>query len=70
MIEDPSKAPELYKDLVRERYIITKHTNTSYSDTADISYAERNYLIQFIAEDLQRKKEMYDEAKEQMENKK
>ena len=70
MIEHPEQGAELYKDLVKERYIITKHTNTSYSDTANISHAERNYLIQFISEDLQRQKELYDKAKQDMENNK
>lgn len=70
MIEHPEQGAELYKDLVKERYIITKHTNTSYADTANISHAERNYLIQFISEDLQRQKELYDKAKQDMENNK
>lgn len=70
MIEHPEQGAEIYKDIVKERYLISKHTNTSYVDTANISHVERNYLMQFIAEDLQRQKDMYDKAKQDMENNK
>lgn len=70
LIDEPKQGAELYKEIVKERYLISKHTNTSYVDTADISHQERNYLIQFIAEDLQRQKDMYEKAKQEMENNK
>lgn len=65
MIDQPSLAPELYKSIVKERYLISKHTNTSYDDTLTIAPVERKYLLEFIAEDLQTQKEMYDKAKQE-----
>ena len=38
--------------------MISKHTNTSYSDTADITPIERSYLLQFIVDDLTKQKEI------------
>ena len=61
--------PYRFKEIVRERYIISKHTNTSYSDTEDITPAERGYLLEFILDDLQKQKEMYDKAKQDAKNK-
>ena len=55
--------PTRYKQIVKERYLISKHTNTSYDDTLNITPIEREYLLEFIADDLHRQKEMYDEAK-------
>lgn len=43
---------------MKERYIISKHTNTSYLDTAYITPTERTYLINFITEDLMKKQDM------------
>lgn len=55
--------PTRYKEIAKERYLISKHTHTSYDDTLNITPTERNYLLEFIAEDLQKEKEMYDKAK-------
>ena len=63
MIENPRFGPTRYKDIVKERYIISKHTNTSYEGTQDITPVERGYLLEFIMDDLQRQKDMYDKAK-------
>ena len=61
--------PTRYKDIARERYIISKHTHTSYEDTENVTPAERGYLLEFILEDLEKEKKMYDEAKQKMNNK-
>lgn len=55
--------PERFKNIAKERYLISKHTNTSYEDTQSLSPAERSYILQFITEDLQREKEIYDKAR-------
>ena len=65
MINHPEKAPELFKELVRERYLISKHTNTSYNDTAKITPIERQYIFEFITDELQKQKEAYDKLKEE-----
>ena len=62
-------APQRYKHIAFERYVISKHTNTSYADTAEITPMERRYLLEFIQDDLQREKEMYDEARAKIQNK-
>ena len=54
--------PTRYKEIAKERYLISKHTNTSYDDTATVTPLERNYLLEFLVEDLQRQKDMYDKA--------
>ena len=59
-----------YKDIVRERYIISKHTNTSYGDTLTMSPIEREYVLEFIMEELQTQKRIIDEAKAKADAKK
>ena len=59
--------PYRYKEIARERYLISKHTHTSYSDSGSITPIERGYLIEFIMEDLQRQKDAYEKAKQQAE---
>lgn len=53
--------PERLKEIVKERYIITKHTNTSYTDTSSITPYERRLLIDFIIEDLEQEKKAIEE---------
>lgn len=55
--------PIRFKDIVKERYIITKHTNTSYGDINNMTPLERSYIIEFIKDDLQRQKDLYDKVK-------
>ena len=62
--------PLRYKEIVRERYIISKHTNTSYKDTDQITPTERNYILEFITEELQKQQELYEKAKAKYESKK
>ena len=45
---------ERYKELTRGRYMISKYSNTSYSDTANITPLERDYIIGFITEELEK----------------
>ena len=49
---------ERYKDIIKERFLISKHIHTSYQDTSYISPLERMYLLQLIMEDLQKKQEI------------
>jgi AAA15 family ATPase/GTPase len=65
-----SSPTQRYKDIARERYLISKHTNTSYVDTSKLSPIEREYMLEFIVEDLQRQKEIMDEAKAKADRKK
>ena len=54
---------ERYKELTRGRYLISKYCNTSYNDVGDISPLERDYIIGFITEELERQQKAYEEAK-------
>ena len=61
--------PTRYKEIAKERYLISKHTHTSYNDTMFITPTERNYLLEFISEDLEKEKQLYDKAKTEAEMK-
>ena len=62
--------PERFKQIVKERYLITKHTSTSYSDTGGITPTERDLLLQYITEDLQKTKEAIEKSEEKVKSKK
>lgn len=62
-IDGKPYGPFRYKEIVRERYIISKHINTSYSDLGQITPIEREYLIEFITDDLMKKQKALDEIK-------
>ena len=46
-------SPERYKQIVKERYLISKHTHTSYNDTRDITPFERELILTYIKDDLE-----------------
>lgn len=54
--------PTRYKEIARERYLISKHTHTSYEDTASLTPLERGYILEFLVEDMERQQEMYEKA--------
>ena len=54
---------ERYKELTRGRYLISKYCNTSYNDVGDISPLERDYIIGFITEELEKQQKALEEAK-------
>ena len=55
-------APIRYKQLVKERCAISRHCNTSYTDTGNITPKEREYIFEFIKEEVEERKKAYDEA--------
>jgi hypothetical protein len=55
--------PQRYKEIVRECWYISDQTNTSYADVLDLSFTERNFLIQFIAEKHEATKKAIEDAK-------
>jgi len=57
-------ATERYKQIVHERYLISKNINTGYDDTLNITPSERAYLLQFIVEDLERQQQMIEAEKQ------
>ena len=53
--------PQRFRDIVKERYYITKHTHTSYSDIGQMTPLERKYILELITNDLQARKKQIDE---------
>ena len=61
--------PYRYKQIVHERYLIAKHGNITYGDTANITPLERNYILEFITDELQRQHDLYQEKMAEVEAK-
>lgn len=58
-------APSRYKNLVRINYAISKNCNTSYLDVLQLTPRERDYLWEFILEEVDRTKEMLENTRKQ-----
>lgn len=56
--------PWRYKEIVKERYLISKNINTSYNEIGKITPVERKYLIEFLAEEIKKSKELAEQAKQ------
>lgn len=56
-------APHRFKEITKERYLISKYCNTSYKDLDNVSPLERAYLLEFIYEELKKEQDAYEEAK-------
>lgn len=52
-----------YKDIVQERYLISKSTHTSYLDTGKITPLEKKYILEFIKEEIDKTKEAAEKRK-------
>ena len=55
--------PIRYKEIVKERYLVAKHCNTSYLDVGKITPVERKYLLEFIMDEAKKTKEYIEEQK-------
>jgi len=55
--------PVRYKEIVKERYYVSKYCNTSYGDVGKITPTERQYLLEFITNELEQQKKMLEEQK-------
>ena len=55
--------PFRYREIVKECYVISKNTNTSYTDLMSITPLERKFIIEFLFEESQKTREMLEEAK-------
>lgn len=62
-------APKRFKDLVLERYYITKNSHISYEDTGKMTYQERKLIIGFIKEQLAAQEEAMKEAQARADSK-
>lgn len=55
--------PERYKEIVKERYYISKNINTSYNEVGKMTPTERYYIIEFINQELKKQEEFIRESK-------
>jgi hypothetical protein len=54
-------APLRFQQIVEERYQISKHIHTSYTDLGYVTPAERKYLLEFIRRDLEHENKLIQE---------
>lgn len=62
--------PVRFKQIVQERYLISKNINTSYNDVGKMSPTERRYILEFMSEEMEKTKKMIEEKKQQAKKKK
>ena len=62
--------PQRYKEIVQECWYISDQLHTSYADVLDLSFLERSYLIQLIAEKHEATKQAIETAKAQRQSRK
>ena len=56
--------PWRYKRIVEECYYISHQINTSYTDILKISPREREYMLEFLSEELKKQKESLEKMKQ------
>ena len=56
--------PIRFKQIVQERYIISKMINTSYNDVGEITPLERRYLLEFMYAEMEKTKKIIEEKKQ------
>ena len=61
--------PERYKEIVKERYLISKNINTSYNEVGKITPLEREYIIEFLVDEIKQSKKLADERNKQLNSK-
>lgn len=57
--------PTRYKNIVSERYYVSKYCNTSYKDVGEMTPVERRYLLEFITDELQKQKDAIEKTRKQ-----
>ena len=58
---NPKQAGEIFENIIRQKYLISKHTNITYNDSSDMTPTERNLIFRFIKEDLEEKKKIQEQ---------
>lgn len=61
--------PHRFKEIVKERYLISKNMNTSYNEIGKITPLERDYLIEFISDEIKRSNEIVEQQKQKLKSK-
>ena len=65
-IDGKPYAPKRLAEIVEERYQISKHINTSYDDVGKMTPIEREYILKFIANDINQENELIRQAQEKI----
>lgn len=55
--------PWRYKQIVTECYLLSKNCNTSYTDVLKITPLERKYMLDLLAEEAKRNRELLEQAR-------
>jgi len=63
-------APYRFKEIVKERWYISKSINTSYNDLGKITPREKDYILEFIIEENKRTEDYIKKQKEAAANRK
>lgn len=71
---DPEFAPDgspygpwKFKEIVRECYLISKNTNTSYTDVLQMTPLERKFVIDLLVEETTKTREAIEKARAERE---
>lgn len=64
-LEDQRNNSLVYKTTVNEIYYLVKYSGVSYNDVLKMTPTEKNYMISFVQEDLQRNADKIKEIQEQ-----
>lgn len=62
--------PIRYKQIVKDRYWISKNINTSYKDVGQMTPIEREYLLEFISDEIKQTNALLEQKKKELTNKK
>ena len=55
--------PIRYQQIVKESYIISKNSNTSYNDVLKMTPTEREAILSYISEEFKKTQDMIDKSK-------
>lgn len=62
--------PIRYKEIVTERYLISKNIHTSYIDVGKMTPLERQYILELLVDEQKRAKELEQKRKLEAHSKK
>ena len=61
--------PRRYKQLVKEAYLISKNIHTSYNDVLKMTPVEREYVLEFINEEITKTQEYISKKRKEIKQK-
>lgn len=66
-LTDGKYQADKFKQLTKERYLITKNTSTSYEEAGNLTPIEMSYILEFLAEESKQNEEALKRSKKQRE---